>query len=487
MTGSTSKAPHEASRQRAFYDVLLQVVVRVVNLGLGVVVTALVVRMLGESGYGQWSTILVVFQMAGYFMSFGMESVAVREAARRPEEAGDWVGALVMLRLAMSLPTMLGGLLALLVIEDNATMLVAGLILLLQFPLSVGSSLQVVHHLRIRNALPMIVLTINSVVWGVAVIGIDFAGGGMVALAIAMTATTALTSSIQAFAALRLVRFQPRPSRHAMKVLLRTGIPVGIAGLLVLAYARIDQVILFEMAGSRDAGLYGAVYLVLEQAHFVPISVLTTLAPMIAAAWPADREKMLRVVRLAAEFLAIGSFGALAVAVIAAKPLTRLFFGPDFVDAAPALPVLGGAFVLICFGYLTGNLLLVLGLARRQVTVGLIALVANVVGNLLLVPRYGFMGAAWITLVTELVVVSVGLLYIALALEIRRPAIGRIGRIAVAAGSLMLILWGVRSAGGGLVGILAAAAVAYPALLFGLRALEPGELRDLLVRRRAPA
>ena len=50
---------------------------------------------------------------------------------------------------------------------------------------------------------------------------------------------------------------------------------------------------------------------------------------------------------------------------MAAEPLMRLFFGEEFVPAAPALPVLGGAFVFICYGYLTGNMLLILGIAQE--------------------------------------------------------------------------------------------------------------------------
>ena len=136
--------------------------------------------------------------------------------------------------------------------------------------------------------------------------------------------------------------------------------------MLIISYARIDQVIVFSIAGSKAAGLYGSVYGVLDQAHFVPISILTTLTPIIAAAWPADRERMLRAVRLAGR--ADGGRLARRARLRRARPPTpvvRLIFGPEFTAAAPALPVLGGAFVFICFGYLNGSLLVVLGLQEE--------------------------------------------------------------------------------------------------------------------------
>ena len=64
------------------------------------------------------------------------------------------------------------------------------------------------------------------------------------------------------------------------------------------------------------------------------------------------------------------------------------------------------AFAVICFGYLGGNLVVLLELQRLFVRNAAIALVFNVVLNLLLIPPYGFLAAAWVTLATEILVVS---------------------------------------------------------------------------------
>ncbi|HEV7494075.1 flippase [Baekduia sp.] len=489
MTDMPAAEPLEAlpltpSRERAFRDVFVQVMTRVLNLALGIVVTALVVRTLGDSGYGQWMTILTTFQLVGFFTSLGLEQVAVREAAADPRHAEDWVGALVVTRLALTLPVMVVGLGALTLISQGHTMFIAGIILLVEFPFGVGSSLAVVHQLRVHNTLPMIVLTLNSVLWGACVLVIYLSGGGLVALALSMTLVTTATAMMQAFAAFKLLRFRLRPSRAAIIRLLRVGAPLGVAGLLVNAYARVDQIIVFEKAGSQAAGYYGAVYRVLEQAHFIPISVLTTLAPIITTLYVTDRARMLRIVTLAAEFLAIGALGALAFASVAAEPLMRLFFGEEFVPAAPALPILGGAFVFICYGYLTGNLLLVLGLAHRQIIVGIAGLVVNVIGNLILVPKYGFLAAAWMTLATEVVVVGTGGYFVVKELGgLRMVSVGRLPRVVAAAAVLLVVLLALDAMGGGLVVLALASALLYPALLLGLRAVAPQELKVLLLKR----
>jgi O-antigen/teichoic acid export membrane protein len=477
-----SSADH-ASGQRAARDIVMQVVVRIGNLALGVVVTALVARMLGRAGYGQWSTIFVVLTLVGYIANFGLETVAVREAARDPDRAHEWIGAVIALRMIVMVPAIVVSIVAIFALHQSHEMLIAGLILVITMPFSGVGALRLVFQLRVNNLIPMLVITLRSVLWTIAVAVIYWRGGGMIALAIALSATTAIGTVVQSVAAIKLAERRPRASRALLGPLIRESLPIGISGLLIVAYARIDQLLVFQIVGSSAAGLYGSVYSVLEQAQFVPISILTTLAPIIAASWPGDRERLLRTVRRAAELMATASFGALAFAAVAATPLVRLLFGHAFLSAAPALPVLGGAFVCICFSYLNDNLLLVLGLQRRRLAIGVLALVVNVVGNLALIPFIGYIGAAWMTFATEAVVLVASVRLIVKALELPLPRPERVGRTLLAALLLVGALLLVRLANGSLAALTVAACVCYPTLLFALRALSVDDLRAVVSRR----
>jgi O-antigen/teichoic acid export membrane protein len=476
----------QATRQRAASDIVMQVVVRVINLALGVVVTAIVVRTLGKEGYGEWSTLGIVTRLIGFFMNFGMEGVALREAARHPEQEHEWIGAAITLRLVAMGPVILASLGAIVALQQSHEMLIAGMVLLIGMPFGGVSALGLLFQLRVDNRVPMLVLTLRSILWGAAVGIISWQGGGMVALAVGLVVTNSIGSIVQALLALKLHARWPRPSRKQLRPLLRVGIPIGISGLMIMAYARIDQVIVFVISGSKQAGLYGAVYNVLDQSHFVPISILTTLAPVLAASWPANRERLLRASQLTAELLAVASFGALAFAIAAAEPFVRLIFGAEFASAAPALPVLGGAFILICYGYLNGNLLLTMGLQNRLLRISLVALVVNLAGNFILVPLFGFMGAASMTLVTELVVFLQATRLVMGKLELTTPPLGRFGRSAAAATALGLGLGALRLGGAPLGVLVAVSCVAYPLLLFASRALTFDDVR-LVLRRGATA
>ena len=62
-------------------------VLRALNLALGVGVTLLLVRTLGTEGFGRWSVLLAVFGFVRYFGSLGLAQVAVERAAADPDRA----------------------------------------------------------------------------------------------------------------------------------------------------------------------------------------------------------------------------------------------------------------------------------------------------------------------------------------------------------------------------------------------------------------
>jgi O-antigen/teichoic acid export membrane protein len=387
-------------------------------------------------------------------------------------------------RLIMLVPVIVVSTLAIVVIHRSQAMLLAGLLLIVTTPFGGAGPLGLLFRLRVNNLVPMLVLTLRSVLWGGSVAVIYWRHGGMIPLAIAMSATNAICSVVQALFALRLVDHWPRPSRAQLGPLLREALPVGLSGVLVIAYARIDQLIVFESAGNKAAGLYSSVYNVVDQAHFIPLSILTTLAPIIAASWPGDRERMLRTARLTAEMIAIASLGALAFTSVAAVPIVRLLFGQSFVPAATALPVLFAAFVFIAFGYLNGNLLVVMGMQKRLLRISLIALVVNLAGNLVLVPIFGFLAAAWMTLATEVVVFSFSYSLIRRRLELPWPKPGRMGGTVLSAALLAGELTVLKVLGAPLGVLVATTCISYPALLFAFGSLSLDDVRLLIGRER---
>jgi polysaccharide transporter, PST family len=470
-----------ASRAVAGRDIAGQILLRALNLILGIGVTLLLVRTLGTAGFGRWSVLLAVFGFVSYFGSLGLAQVTVERAAADPDRAPHWFGALVTLRLALMGPVTLLSLAVCLAISDDANMRIAAALVCAELPISVLSALKVVFQLQVRNVVSTMIEVGNGILWAAAVALVALLDGGLVAIAAAFLVVSTISNVAYIVVALRSSPVRFRASRELWPALVRQGLPVGIGGLLTLGYGYVDQVIVFEVAGVRDAGLYGAVYRIYERIQFLPAAIMTTLFPLFVAARDTHPERVRRLFRSAVDYLLLTSLPALAIALAGPTPITRLLFGPDFADAGPALPLLMATFVVVSLGYLTGYLIVAYGLQRRFLAIAIGALVFNVGTNLALVPSYGFMAAAWLTLATEILVMSLSMWIVCSKMGIV-PAGDHLGRIVLASAGTGLLAWGLKEAGLPTLAWVAAAGVAYAASVIALGAVRLDELRALVRR-----
>jgi len=469
------------TRASAGRDIAGQIVLRALNLALGVGVTLLLVRTLGTTGFGRWSVLLAVFGFVSYFGSLGLAQVTVERAAADPDRAPHWFGALVTLRMALMGPVTLLSLAVCLAISDDAPMRVAAALVCAELPISVLSALSVVFQLQVRNVVVTAIELGNSILWAAAVAAITLLDGGLVAVAAAFLAVSTLSNVAYIVLALRASPVRFSGSRSFWPALVRQGLPVGIGGLLTLGYGYVDQVIVFEIAGPHDAGLYGAVYRVYERIQFLPAAIMTTLFPLFVAARDTDPARVGRLFRTTVDYLMLTSLPALAIVLAGPRAITELLFGADFADAGPALPLLMATFVVVSLGYLTGYLIVAYDLQRRFLAIAVGALVFNVAANLALVPPYGFMAAAWLTLATEILVMTTSM-WIVCARARLVPWGDHLGRIAIASGAAWLLAWGLHQAGAPTLAWVAAGAALYALAVVALGAVKLQELRTLMRR-----
>ncbi|MHB8240618.1 MAG: flippase [Solirubrobacteraceae bacterium] len=471
------------TRRRAAADILVQLVGQVLNLTLGIFVTVVVVRTLGDTRFGEWSTILALIQIMMMFTNLGLQNIAIRFAASEPEHEREWLGASVTLTAAISVPVAILSVVVLEAIATSPQMRVASVLLSCTLLLTVLSSMNAVFRLRVQNHLGVAFTTANSVLWGGSVFAIAALGGGMVALAIAFLVTSTMVQVAQAIYATRLMPLQLRNSKARWGTLGRLGVAAGIGTLLTVTYGRIDQVLVFQLSPHRyEPGLYGAIYRLLEQAGFAPAAVMATLFPIISSSYPGDLARVRRLLQFALEGLACVSLPTFAFALAAPHQVVDSLFGSGLDRASPALPVLMAAYVVICFGYVAGYMSVVTNLQARFVRYALLGLIVNVGLNLLLVPKWGFRAAAWTTLATELVVVGLELRVILARIEMRIAA-PRLTGAALASGVAGAAVFATRTAGvplGGLVPIMIAV---YLPLVVALGALDIDEVKGVFSRR----
>jgi O-antigen/teichoic acid export membrane protein len=147
-------------------------------------------------------------------------------------------------------------------------------------------------------------------------------------------------------------------------------------------------------------------------------------------------------------WVAVFTFPAFAVMAALPEALTVLLFGTRYAEAAPVLAVLAvGYYVHAALGF-NHYILRVQGHLRYIVTIDVVAALAGLALHLLLIPRYGALGAATATTATFILHKTLGQIGLVVCRTGVRPLDGRVGGVYGVIGGLALGLMLVQHAFG---------------------------------------
>jgi len=202
-------------------------------------------------------------------------------------------------------------------------------------------------------------------------------------------------------------------ARATARKLLVYSLPMMLVSMSFLVATRTDRLMLGALATSESVGVYNVAATVSLQFSVVISSLLAIFKPIIADVDEnRDPERIPELYGVVAKW---ATYGTVALFVVVALYSARILsvFGPEFTAARDVLAVLplmyvGGAVFGPC-----GALLAMTGRERIEVVNGVALVVLNLVGNYLLIPEYGALGAAVAVVLAGTVVnvVQVSLVY----------------------------------------------------------------------------
>jgi O-antigen/teichoic acid export membrane protein len=185
------------------------------------------------------------------------------------------------------------------------------------------------------------------------------------------------------------------PAKFARDIL-----PLGAAVLISALYFRIDLYFVERWQGLEAVGGYNAVFRLVEAMRLLPAAVMAVTFPMLVTATDT------RLVQRIGGGLAIAGLALALVGALGSSLIVPLVYGRPYLYAAPAFAILALALPLFFLNYALTHQVIGWDGQRAYLAIATVALAANVVANIVLVPSQGINGAAIATILTELVVTA---------------------------------------------------------------------------------
>jgi lipopolysaccharide exporter len=390
------------SNRRLSRHTLILTANNVGSAGLSFLLSVLIGRTLGKEGLGIYAAVLAWMFPLTLIAEFGVNTLMTREVAQNIAHSEDYLrAALKTYLITGSLCIVILWLIAPLLVNDSAV--VDGLRLSVPLLIVAPSFGAFTALFRARGEmLPIPILNIGM--W-IGQFGITLIALMLGADIVAVLAINVVTSIGQLAAAWWIYRrhFITPPTGLSLKLmpLLRLALPFAIGAALVALQGRASTILLERLSDTGQTGYYAAANRFIEAGRMLPNAFFGALFPVLAAL-SANPTEMRRIFRRAA--FTLGGFGLVfGVALTIFAPLLITLYGNDFTPSISVLQILGWALLpALLRAALT---LYAYALKRESFANGVTAvmLVLQVALGLWLIPIYGALGAAGVTLGVEIV------------------------------------------------------------------------------------
>lgn len=378
---------------------------KLVRMALAVTVGAWVARYLGPARFGELAYVIAFIAFFQAVANLGLDGIIVRDLAQGEGRAEIILGSALWLRVGVGCIAWACALLAMLLLRagDHQALVLTALVggtLIFQAADTIDLWFQSQAQNR-RTTLAKLVgyLLSNAIkVWLIvrhapivafgAVMAFEFM---LIAVGLAVAYRRFPTSS------------RWKASGAVARRLVGQSWPFMLSGVAVITYMRIDQIMIREMLGGRELGIYSAVLPISQLWHVIPMTLFSSLAPFVARKRLEGKEGYYQVLQKAFRLFGwIAVLCSIAVAVLAA-PIVGLLYGSAFADAVNVLRIHVFTNVFIALGVAQGFWMLNENAGRVGLLKAILGGVVSVAGNFLLLPILGIYGAACVAVLAQFV------------------------------------------------------------------------------------
>ncbi len=368
-------------------------------------VSIYVARYLGPERFGVISYALAVVAVFMVVSRLGMESILVRDLARHSESRESYLGtAFWLMLIAALLSNFCLALMTYFFEKDSEIQLYIWIIsigMIFQSFLAIDYNFQSQVKAKYSSLAKSSALALGSVVK----ISLVVVQADIFWFAAAYALDQVIIAILLSLMHVRLgqVRFLLNFKAYLVKPLLRSAWPMVLSGVAAVLYMRIDQLMIKNMLGAHDLGLYSAAAKIYEGWVIVPYVISISLLPAIVKL---KAHSAYRYEDGMAKLFALVFWPGIGVAIIISifgDSVVLLTFGSEYLGATNALIISMWAVAFTGLGAVTSRYLTVEGLETKIALRTLIALLINVILNYFFIPIYGMEGAAAATLITILI------------------------------------------------------------------------------------
>ena len=378
-------------------------VANIISSLLGFFTTLYTARYLGVEGFGVLSLALSLTGIFGILTDLGLSTLTTREVSRNNSLANKYIGNTILIKIILAFLTF--GLIVSVVYIIGYPQDVKNVVYIITLSIIFGAFTGIFNSIFQafeKMEYMSLNMILNAVLMLTGVLTVIYYGFGILAVA-----SVYFFSSIIVFI-LTLIIYTWKfflPKIHLdldfWKPTLKEASFFGISNILVVIYFYIDSVMLSIMVGNSAVGIYNAAYKLIFALMFIPSILVVAIFPVMSKHFESSKDLLKLEYEKSVKYLFAVAMFIFIYGLMFADKIILFIYGSGYTTSVAALQTLIFVVPLIFITYLLGNILGAVNKQRILTIVAFANAIFNIILNLILIPKFNYIGASIATVATE--------------------------------------------------------------------------------------
>jgi O-antigen/teichoic acid export membrane protein len=401
---------HQDLERQYFSNLASQAVGRAVSFGANFLSFVMIGRFAGIEFFGKYSYVLAFLGVFGAIADSGMCSVLGKGITQADRSARLYWGNFLMLKVALSLAVIpIGVVAAFYVRRDLFPVLLIGLLAVPFIASRFFDPIFQVYRRPWHSAYCSLAYGISFFLFFAAALFWKHSLALIVAAFVAANAIYGVTALLLSGRSLKPAYALNLP---ISKSILKLTAPLGVSSIFVIITGRIPILMLAAMKSDHAVAIFNAAYRFVELSILLITALSTPLIPVFAARAIKGKDLVRKMLVPLIESVAIVALPVAVIVPALSVPLVSALFGRAFIDSAPVLNVLAWVCIVLFYSLFSSAAAIAIGAVRYAYWSGAGAALLCLGLNYFLIPRWSFLGTAWVALACEVFLAGVTLCYV---------------------------------------------------------------------------
>jgi len=368
---------------------------------------------IGASNLGSYTFALSFTTIFAVLMDIGLSNVLVREVSKNPEKSQSYLNSVLSLKIPLAFLAYAVAIILIHVMPNTELVrqlvYLAGLIMVIDsFILTFYSFLRAHHNLQYES-IGTIIFQLVIMIVGLSAVHFTKDLRILILAILAGSIFNIIYSASLIKTKLHLKFFAP-PDKQLIKKILIFTIPFALAAIFTRIYGYLDTVLLHQLVGATAVGYYSIPYKITFSLQFIPLAFIASLYPAFASYFSKQDTINLKQV-FEKSFVYLGiiafpiAFGVLAIA----QPLILKVYTTEFFASILPLQILILSLPFLFLNFPLGSLLNACDRqTRNTIHIGVV-MIFNAILNIILIPRFSYIGAAIASSIATVIMFSLQL------------------------------------------------------------------------------